>query len=110
MESQSRARLSHWHCYYMCSDCSSDQLFPILNPPPTSLPKPSLWVIPVDQPPASCNHTSNLDWQSFMKLASLLKPHEQTSDNFKLLFCSFLTSLSLPRIEKSGALLWIKGM
>ena len=25
-------------------------------------------------------------------------------------FCSFLTSLSLPRIEKSGALLWIKGM
>ena len=40
---------------YMC--------FPILNPPPSSLPTPSLWGRPSAPAPSIQYRASNLDWQ-----------------------------------------------
>ena len=61
-------------------------VFPILNPPPTSLPVPSFWVIPVHQPQASCilhwTWTGNLFLIWYYTCFSAILPNHPTLSLF----------------------------
>ena len=50
-------------------------MFPILKPPPTSFPIPSLWVIPVHQPQASCIMHRTWIGDSFHMISYMFQCH-----------------------------------
>ena len=88
----------HWH-----ESATGVHEFPILNPPPTSHPMSSLWIIPVHQPQASCieprlairflhdsTHVS-------MPSSQIIPPSPSPTDSKSLFYTS--VSLLLSRIQ-----------
>ena len=82
-------------------------VFPILNPSPTSLPVPSLWVIPVHQPQASCILHQNWTGDSFLTwyytcFNAILPNHPTLSLSHrvqKTVLYTYTVSLLLSRIQ-----------
>ena len=78
-------------------------VFPILNPSPTSLPVPSLWVIPVHQPQASCILHQTWTGDSFLILymfqchSPKASPPPSPTESKRLFYTS--VSLLLSRIQ-----------
>ena len=77
-------------------------VFPILNPPPTSLSIPSLWVIPVHQPQASCILHRTWTGDSFLNdiihvslpFSQIISPSSSPTKPKRLLYTSVSLLLS----------------
>ena len=81
-------------------------VFPILNPPPISLPIPSLWVIPVHQTRASCITQQTWTGDSFhiwyiihvsRPFSQIIPPLPSPTGSLRLFYTS--VSLLLSRIQ-----------
>ena len=78
-------------------------MFPILNPPPTSLPIPSLWVIPVHPPvhPVSCIepgleiHFTYDNIHVSMPFSQIIPPSLSPTESRRLFYRSVSLFLSL---------------
>ena len=75
------------------ASATSVHVFPILSPPPTSFPLPSLWVIPVHQPRAPC--IMHRTWTDIvhvsMPFSQIILPSPSPTESKRL----FYTSVSL---------------
>ena len=88
-------------------------VFPILNPPPTSLPIPSLWVIPVHQPRGSyiMHRTWTGDYFTYdiihvsMPFSQITPPSRSPTESKRL----FYTSVSLLLSHTRGGFMLMCG-
>ena len=82
---------------YQNESATGIHVFPILNPPPSSLPIPSLWVVPVHQPQASSIVHRTWTGNSFhilhvsMPFSQIFPPSPSPTESIRL----FYTSVSL---------------
>ena len=78
-------------------------MFPILNPPPSSLPIPSLWVVPVHQPQVSCIKPGLVTrfihdiLHVSMPFSQIFPPSPSLSESIRLIYTS--VSLLLSRTQ-----------
>ena len=88
---------------YQNESATGIHVFPILNPPPSSLPVPSLWVVPVHQPQAySTVHrtwTGNLFHilHVSMPFSQIFPPSPSPTESIRLYYTS--VSLLLSRTQ-----------
>ena len=90
---------------YQNESASGIHVFPILNPPPSSLPIPSLWVVPVHQPQATSIMHRTWTGACFiydiihvsMPFSKIIPPSPSPTESKRLFYIS--VSLLLSRIQ-----------